>query len=70
MERIKFAVIFNHNERVSLDRPAWTSTQATGMFNAHRHKHSMTGKYFRVDFNYYIRRAAKFLELLLGRRAR
>ena len=66
--KVKFEVIFNHNEHASLDRPSWTSTQATGMFNAHRHKHSMTGKYFRIGFNYYIRRTAKFLQLLSERR--
>jgi hypothetical protein len=68
MERIKFEVIFNHNERASLDRPAWTSEQSSGMFTAFNHKHSMQGKRFRIDFNYYIRRAAKILQLLSGRR--
>lgn len=25
----------------SLDRPAWTSTQETGMFEAYKHKHTL-----------------------------
>ena len=29
------------NERASLDRPAWTSEQKTGMFEAYKHLHSV-----------------------------
>ena len=56
MSRIKFEVIFDLNERASLSRPAWTSTQATGMFNAHQHKHSMERGRFKLSINYWTRK--------------
>lgn len=51
--KMKFEVIFNFNERASLDRPAWTSEQETGMFDAYKHKHSVERGKFRLHKNYY-----------------
>ena len=56
MNRIKFEVIFDLNERASLNRPAWTSTQATGLFNAHAHKHSMERGRFKLSVDYWTRK--------------
>lgn len=56
MTRIKFEVIFNHNERASLNRPAWTSEQSTGLFNAHAHKHSTERGRFKLSTNYWARK--------------
>jgi len=44
------------NERASLDRPAWTSEQKTGMFNAYKHKHSIIRGQFRLQKDYYEKR--------------
>ncbi len=44
------------NERASADRPAWTSEQKTGMFNAHRHKHTIVNGRFRLLLDYYKQR--------------
>jgi hypothetical protein len=41
------------NERASLDRPAWTSEQKTGMFDAYKHKHSIIRGKFTLQENYY-----------------
>lgn len=56
MIRIKFEVIFNHNERASLNRPSWTSEQATGMFQAFKHKHSVERGKFMLSKDYYTHR--------------
>ena len=56
MDRMKFEVIFNHNERASLSRPAWTSTQSTGMFDAHQHKHTVERGRFKLSINYWARK--------------
>lgn len=56
MSRIKFEVIFEQNERASLTRPAWTSTQATGLFNAHAHKHAMERGRFKLFMDYWTRK--------------
>lgn len=53
MSKIKFEVIFNCNERASLSRPSWTSTQSTGMFGAYRHKHSVERGKFRLGVDYW-----------------
>ncbi len=41
------------NERASADRPAWTSCQKTGMFDAHKHKHTIVNGRFRLLKDYY-----------------
>lgn len=56
MNRIKFEVIFNQNERASLNRPSWTSTQATGIFNAHAHKHFVERGRFKLSVDYWTRK--------------
>ena len=56
MSRMKFEVICHLNERASLTRPAWTSEQSTGMFNAHAHKHSMERGRFKLSTNYWTRK--------------
>jgi len=37
----------------SLDRPAWTSESGTGMFEAYKHKHTVTTDRTGVILNYY-----------------
>ena len=41
------------NERPSVDRPAWTSEQETGMFDAYKHKHSIVNGRFMLQKDYY-----------------
>ena len=41
------------NERASLDRPAWTSEQKPGNFNAYKHKHSIIRGKFVLQENHY-----------------
>ena len=41
------------NEKKSLDRPAWTSEQETGLFNAYKHKHTVNRGRFELIKNYY-----------------
>lgn len=43
------------NERVSMERPAWTSTPETGGFEAYRHRHIGSD----VMKNYYVDRKIK-----------
>lgn len=54
--QVKFKVIFNQNERSALDRPAWTSTESTGMFGAHAHKHSVERGRFKLSIGYWARK--------------
>ena len=51
-ERIKMVQI-GLNERKSLDRPAWTSEQKTGMFQAYKHKHTINRGRFELMKNHY-----------------
>lgn len=44
------------NERASLDRPAWTSEQETGMFRAYRHKHTIIRGRFVLLRDYYAKK--------------
>lgn len=41
------------SERASADRPAWTSVPETGLFNAHKHKHSIVNGRFKLVIDYY-----------------
>jgi hypothetical protein len=43
------------NERESLNRPAWTSEQETGMFEAYKHKHTIVRGRFELLKNFYNR---------------
>lgn len=56
MSKRKFEVLMHVRETASLDRPAWTSTQSTGMFNAYRHKHTTLGGRFTLLRNYFNRK--------------
>ena len=56
MEKIKFVLLFHLNGTASLDRPAWTSTQETGMFNAYQHKHSIERGRFCLQIGYWAKR--------------
>lgn len=44
------------NERASLDRPGWTSEESTGMFWAHRHKHSIVRGRFALMRDFFLRK--------------
>lgn len=44
------------NESKSLSRPAWTSEQSTGMWEAYKHKHSLIRGRFVLQKNYYERK--------------
>ena len=37
----------------SLNRPAWTSCQETGLFNSYKHKHSLYRGCFSLAINYF-----------------
>jgi len=43
------------NEKASLDRPAWTSEDWTGMFDAYKHKHTIQRGRFVLLKNFYTR---------------
>jgi hypothetical protein len=43
------------NDKKSLDRPAWTSEQSTGMFESYKHKHTIERGRFALLKNYYWR---------------
>jgi hypothetical protein len=58
MEKVKFNVLLHLRENASLSRPAWTSTEGTGMFRAHRHKHTMDRGKFRLFVNHFHNRSA------------
>lgn len=53
MNKIEFEILMHMKEKQSLDRPAWTSTQSTGMFNAHNHKHTIDRGEFSLKVDYY-----------------
>lgn len=40
----------------STSRPAWTSTQSTGMFDAYKHRHCLEKGKFTLKKNYYERK--------------
>ena len=56
MEKIKFVLLFHLNESASLDRPSWTGSQETGMFDAYKHKHSIERGKFCLQRNYWSKR--------------
>lgn len=41
------------NERESLNRPAWTSEQGTGNWNAYKHRHSIIKGKFVLQKDFY-----------------
>jgi len=47
--------MLHFNERVSVDRPAWTSTVKTGLFDAYKHKHIVYRGKFRLLKDYYVK---------------
>ena len=44
------------NERASLDRPAWTSEQETGIWDAYKHKHTIVRGRFVLLRDYYMKK--------------
>lgn len=42
--------------KASLDRPAWSSEQETGMFHAYKHKHCIVRGRFELIKNFYNRK--------------
>ena len=51
--KVKFEILFNQRESASLNRPAWTSEQSTGMFNAYKHKHTVERGRFKLIRNHW-----------------
>jgi len=49
----KFGEVFMMHESASMNRPAWTSESNTGMFEAHKHKHSVERGKFKLQKNYW-----------------
>lgn len=37
----------------SLDRPAWTSTDTTGLFDSHKHRHSIINGKFELQKGFF-----------------